>query len=75
MTSVTGPRPVAVILAAGLGTRMRSSLPKVLHPVCGVPMLAYVIDAAAVATHQRPLVVISPATEAVRGAFEDRGIL
>ncbi len=38
--------PVAVIMAAGLGTRMRSQLPKVLHPVCGRPMLAYVIDAA-----------------------------
>ena len=36
----------AMILAAGLGTRMRSRLPKMLHPVCGRPMLAYVIDAA-----------------------------
>jgi bifunctional UDP-N-acetylglucosamine pyrophosphorylase/glucosamine-1-phosphate N-acetyltransferase len=51
---------------------MRSSLPKVLHPVCGVPMLAYVIDAATGATDRRPLVVISPATDAVRGVFADR---
>ncbi len=35
-----------VILAAGQGTRMRSSLPKVLHPIAGKPMLAHVIDAA-----------------------------
>ena len=44
---VSGPasRTTAVVLAAGLGTRMKSSLPKVLHPLCGRPMLAYVLDA------------------------------
>ena len=62
---------VAVILAAGLGTRMRSRTPKVLHAVCGRPMLAYVIDAAREATGRRPLVVVSPATEAVRERFAD----
>ncbi|HLD40736.1 MAG TPA: NTP transferase domain-containing protein [Candidatus Omnitrophota bacterium] len=36
----------AIILAAGVGTRMKSSLPKVLHQVCGRPMLAYVLDLA-----------------------------
>lgn len=35
----------AIILAAGKGTRMKSDMPKVLHPVCGRPMLAYVIEA------------------------------
>src|SRR5690606_21458784 len=35
-----------VILAAGQDTRMRSALPKVLHPVAGKPMLAHVIDSA-----------------------------
>jgi len=34
----------AVILAAGEGTRMKSSLPKVLHPVCGKPMMQILID-------------------------------
>ena len=34
----------AVILAAGQGTRMKSSLYKVLHPVCGKPMVQHVID-------------------------------
>ena len=38
-------RTTAVVLAAGLGTRMRSAVPKVLHPLCGRPMLAYVLDA------------------------------
>ena len=36
----------AVILAAGQGTRMKSALPKVLHPLCGVPMVAHVVNAA-----------------------------
>ncbi|HWY23687.1 MAG TPA: NTP transferase domain-containing protein, partial [Nevskia sp.] len=35
----------AVILAAGQGTRMKSALPKVLHPVGGRPMLGHVLDA------------------------------
>ena len=65
------PQPIAVVLAAGLGTRMRSRVPKVLHPICGRPMLAYVLDAAIRATGTRPLVVISPATELVREVFSD----
>jgi bifunctional UDP-N-acetylglucosamine pyrophosphorylase/glucosamine-1-phosphate N-acetyltransferase len=41
------PAPrVAVILAAGKGTRMRSELPKVLHEAAGRPLLAWVVDAA-----------------------------
>lgn len=36
----------ALIMAAGKGTRMRSALPKVLHPICGKPMVEWVIDAA-----------------------------
>jgi len=59
------------VLAAGLGTRMNSDLPKVLHPLCGRPMLAYVIDAAREATGQKPLVVYSPSTAAVRDVFRD----
>jgi len=71
-------RTTAVVLAAGLGTRMKSALPKVLHPLCGRPMLAYVLDAwdeAAAsdgATTSRPIVVYSPPVEAVRDAFADR---
>ena len=41
-------RPLAaVVLAAGEGTRMRSGTPKVLHPLCGRPMLLHVVDALA----------------------------
>ncbi len=51
-------RPLAVIvLAAGLGTRMKSELPKVLHPICGRPLLAYVLDAAASLAPARLVVV------------------
>jgi bifunctional UDP-N-acetylglucosamine pyrophosphorylase / glucosamine-1-phosphate N-acetyltransferase len=60
-----------IVLAAGLGTRMKSTRPKVLHELCGRPMLAYVLDAAAAVSGQRPLVVYSPATRAVTGAFTD----
>ena len=43
---MTHSRPLAaVVLAAGEGTRMKSSVPKVLHPLCGRPMLLYVIGA------------------------------
>jgi bifunctional UDP-N-acetylglucosamine pyrophosphorylase/glucosamine-1-phosphate N-acetyltransferase len=56
-------------MAAGLGTRMRSRTPKVLHPLLGRPMLAYVVDAAREASGARPVVVYSPATAAIRDAF------
>jgi bifunctional UDP-N-acetylglucosamine pyrophosphorylase/glucosamine-1-phosphate N-acetyltransferase len=60
-----------VILAAGLGTRMRSQLPKLLHTLLGRPMLAYVIDAAVAATGRRPLIVYSAATAAICATFAD----
>jgi len=50
---------------------MRSRLPKVLHPICGRPMLAYVLEAAREATGERPLVVYSPATAQIRDVFAD----
>ena len=58
----TGRRPplAVVILAAGLGTRMKSDVPKVLHEVCGRPMLAYVIDAALSISPERVVVVTGP---------------
>jgi bifunctional UDP-N-acetylglucosamine pyrophosphorylase/glucosamine-1-phosphate N-acetyltransferase len=56
---------------------MKSATPKVLHPLCGRPMLAYVLDAwAEVAgtdgSSTRPIVVYSPAVDAIRGPFEAR---
>lgn len=60
---------VAVVLAAGKSTRMKSSLPKVLHPVCGRPMIELVLDAARAAGVQRLLVVIGHQSERVREAL------
>jgi bifunctional UDP-N-acetylglucosamine pyrophosphorylase/glucosamine-1-phosphate N-acetyltransferase len=63
-------------MAAGLGTRMRSAVPKVLHQLCGRPMLAYVLDAWAStgggAAAGLPVVVYSPAVAAVVDAFAGR---
>ena len=50
---------------------MKSSRPKLLHELCGRPIVAYVIDAAREATGSRPIVVTSPATAAVREAVGD----
>jgi bifunctional UDP-N-acetylglucosamine pyrophosphorylase / glucosamine-1-phosphate N-acetyltransferase len=56
----------AVILAAGQGTRMKSDLPKVLHPVCGVPMIEYALRAAWEASTELPVVIIGHGAEPVR---------
>lgn len=65
MPDAARPR-IAVILAAGKGTRMRSSLPKVLHCAAGRPLLAWVVDAARAAGCERILVVIGHGAERVR---------
>ena len=57
-----------VILAAGTGKRMRSALPKVLHPLAGRPLLAHVIDTARTLKPTRLVVVIGHGAEAVRAA-------
>jgi bifunctional UDP-N-acetylglucosamine pyrophosphorylase/glucosamine-1-phosphate N-acetyltransferase len=50
-------------MAAGQGTRMKSSLPKVLHPVCGRPMIAWPVIAARAAGISRIAVIVSPGSE------------
>jgi bifunctional UDP-N-acetylglucosamine pyrophosphorylase / glucosamine-1-phosphate N-acetyltransferase len=54
------PAPTVVILAAGEGTRMRSALPKVLHPICGRPMILWPLLAARAAGAERVIVVDNP---------------
>src|SRR5437588_8801069 len=50
----------AVILAAGHGTRMRSRIPKVLHPICGRPMIDWVIEAVNEAGAKHVIVIANP---------------
>jgi bifunctional UDP-N-acetylglucosamine pyrophosphorylase/glucosamine-1-phosphate N-acetyltransferase len=52
--------PTVLIMAAGEGTRMRSSVPKVLHPVCGRPMIAWPAIAAREAGAGRVCLIVSP---------------
>jgi bifunctional UDP-N-acetylglucosamine pyrophosphorylase/glucosamine-1-phosphate N-acetyltransferase len=52
--------PTVLIMAAGEGTRMRSSVPKMLHPVCGRPMVAWPVLAARDAGAERVCVIVSP---------------
>jgi len=59
-----------VILAAGLGKRMQSDLPKVLHTLAGKPMLAHVLDSARQLEPARIVVVVGHGAERVRQAFE-----
>jgi len=56
----------AVLLAAGQGTRMKSELPKVLHPLCGKPMLWHVVEALKTVTTEQPVVVVGHGAEQVR---------
>lgn len=68
------PRRVAVVLAAGKGTRMKSERPKVLMPVAGRPMLAWVIDAAHRAGCDEVVVVVGHGAEEVHEALGGEGI-
>ena len=56
---------LAIVLAAGEGTRMRSALPKVLHPLAGRSLLAHVLGTVAQSGVTATAVVIGPGEEAV----------
>ena len=62
----------AIILAAGKSTRMVTDLPKVLHEVCGRPMLAYVIDACRDAGIDRIVGVVAASSDADEPVRLDR---
>jgi len=56
----------AIILAAGEGTRMKSERPKVLHPICGRPMIAYALNLAASVGVKQPVVVLGNGAELIK---------
>jgi bifunctional UDP-N-acetylglucosamine pyrophosphorylase / glucosamine-1-phosphate N-acetyltransferase len=64
--------PAAIVLAAGQGTRMRSRIPKVLHPLAGRPLVLHVLDALAGVGVARPVVVTGHEADAVEAVVADR---
>ncbi|MCK6581617.1 MAG: bifunctional UDP-N-acetylglucosamine diphosphorylase/glucosamine-1-phosphate N-acetyltransferase GlmU [Anaerolineales bacterium] len=61
----------AILLAAGQGTRMKSSLPKVLHPIAGRPMIWHALQAISHSTTEIPVVVVGHAAEEVKNYLGD----
>lgn len=66
-------RTALIILAAGKGTRMKSDLPKVLHPIAGAPMLAHALRAGSALDPARSVVVAGHGAEAVRDSLTAMG--
>lgn len=62
-----------IIIGAGKGTRMKSSLPKVLHPLAGRPLIAHVLDLAVSLTPQQLITVVGHQAGAVRAVCEPQG--
>ena len=62
---MTARSSLTIVLAAGEGTRMQSSIPKVLHPVAGQSLLAHVLNAAPKGPHGALAVVVGPDHEPV----------
>lgn len=66
---------MAIILAAGEGSRMRSKKSKVLHKVCGKAILSYIVDASKAANLEKNIVVVGHSGEMVREYFKDESII
>ncbi len=64
----------AVVLAAGKGTRFRSKIPKVLHPLCGRPMIVYLLDVLKQLSIDEPIIVVGEGAELVRSALAGYGV-
>lgn len=74
MTNPKASRLAVVVLAAGKGKRMKSKLPKVLHPLCGKPALWFVLQTAARLKPDRIVVVVSFGREQIERAVEGFGL-
>src|SRR5256885_17201857 len=65
-----GEAPLAIVLAAGLSTRMKSKTPKVIHSVAGRPLVTHILRTVR-AAGARPLVVLSKESAAASELFDD----
>lgn len=70
MTTSSASAPSAIIMAAGKGTRMKSDLPKVVHPIGGRPMVCAVVDACLAAGCRKIVAVVGYKQELVRDALK-----
>jgi bifunctional UDP-N-acetylglucosamine pyrophosphorylase/glucosamine-1-phosphate N-acetyltransferase len=61
----------ALLLAAGQGTRMKSDMPKVLHPLCGKPMIWHVLRALKSAATEKPVVIVGYGADQVKAYLGD----
>jgi len=66
---------IAIILAAGEGTRMKSNKSKVLHKVCGKPILSYIVDASKNAAIKKNIVVVGHGGEEVEKCFKEEDVV
>jgi UDP-N-acetylglucosamine diphosphorylase/glucosamine-1-phosphate N-acetyltransferase len=64
-----------IILAAGKGTRMKSDLVKVLHTLCGKPMLGYVVDVAKRTGSEETLVIVGYQADKVKEMFQNQELI
>jgi len=60
-----------IILAAGKGTRMRSTLPKPLQPIMGKPIIHYALESAAPLVKDQPVIVLGHGAEQIRQTLGD----
>ncbi|RIV21753.1 bifunctional UDP-N-acetylglucosamine diphosphorylase/glucosamine-1-phosphate N-acetyltransferase GlmU [Alicyclobacillaceae bacterium I2511] len=65
----------AIVLAAGLGTRMKSKQPKVMHPVCGKPMISHILDELQLLGLEQVVVVVGPQQDEVAAVVGQRAQL
>lgn len=65
----------AIILAAGKGTRMKSDLAKVLHPICGKPILWYVVELAQKLGSEKTTVVTGHQAHMIKNAMKDQDLI
>lgn len=64
-----------IILAAGKGTRMKSDLAKVLHPLCGEPMLSYVVETAKLMDSEEIIVIVGHQARTVEERFRNQDLI